>query len=89
MGEEGPKKKKDSIKQLSSASTLSLVQLLHTSLSCFISILLALFAQPRILCVPRMGRGTLRDRSFQYTGPVTWNSLPLCQTIVFSLLSQN
>ena len=37
-------------KYLSSASTLSLVQLLHTSLNCFIStLLLAFFAQPRIL----------------------------------------
>ena len=31
----------------------------------------------RIFRVPRMGRRTLGERSFQYTGPVLWNSLPL------------
>ena len=31
----------------------------------------------RIFRVSRMGRRTLRERSFQYIGPVLWNSLPL------------
>ena len=30
----------------------------------------------RILCVPRVCRRTLAERSFQYIGPVIWNSLP-------------
>ena len=30
-----------------------------------------------IFRVPRMGRRTLGERSFQYIGPVIWNSLPL------------
>ena len=34
-------------------------------------------ADTRIFRVPRMGRRTLGERSFQYTGPVLWNSLPL------------
>ena len=36
---------------------------------------LTLFAQPRIFRVLRMGR-TFGERSFQYIGPVIWNSLP-------------
>ena len=75
--------------QLSSASTLSLVQLLRTSLSCFISTLFTLFARPQIFCVPRMGRRTLGERSFQCIRPVAWNSLPLCWVFVVTLLSQN
>ena len=62
------------------ASTLSLVQLLNTSLSYFIStLLLALFAQPLTLghSVPGMGSRTLGKRSFQYIGHGIWNSLPL------------
>ena len=31
----------------------------------------------RIFRVLRVGRMTLGERSFQYTGPVIWNSLPL------------
>ena len=31
----------------------------------------------RIFRVPRMGRRALGERSFQYTWPVIWNSLPL------------
>ena len=31
----------------------------------------------RIFRVLRVGRRTLGERSFQYTGPVIWNSLPL------------
>ena len=34
-------------------------------------------ADTRIVRVPRMGRRTLEQRSFQYIGPVLWNSLPL------------
>ena len=30
-----------------------------------------------IFCVPRLDRRTLGGKSFQYTGPVIWNSLPL------------
>ena len=54
-------------KQLSPVSTLSLVQLLHTALSCFVSILLlVLFVQPQILgfsvyqgCISDLSSGTL------------------------------
>ena len=39
-----------------------------------------------IFRVPRMGRRTLGERSFQYIGPVVWNSLPsLCQAFVLTL----
>ena len=67
-----------------------LVHLLHTSLNCFIStFLLALFAQApdtHIFRVPRIGRKTLGERSFQYIGSEIWNSLPsLCQAFVFTL----
>ena len=34
-------------------------------------------ADTRIFRVPRMGRRTLGERSFQCNGPVIWNSLPL------------
>ena len=34
-------------------------------------------ADTRIFRVPRMGRRTMGERSFQYIGPVLWNSLPL------------
>ena len=30
-----------------------------------------------IFCVPRLDRRTLGGKSFQYTGPVIWKSLPL------------
>ena len=44
-------------------------------------------ADIRIFRVRRKGRGTLRERSLRYIGPVLWNSL--CQAFVFTLLSQN
>ena len=34
-------------------------------------------ADTRMFRVPRVGRRTLGERSFQYIGPVIWNSLPL------------
>ena len=34
-------------------------------------------ADTRIFRVPRMGRRTPVERSFQHFGPVLWNSLPL------------
>ena len=34
-------------------------------------------ADAHIFRVPRMGRRTLGERSFQYLGPVLWNSLPV------------
>ena len=68
-------------KQLSSASTLSLVQLLHTALSCFIATLfLVLFAQPRnfgFSVFLGWAEGPSRKRFFQYIGPVIWNSFPV------------
>jgi len=36
---------------------------------------LAVFAQPRIFRVPRIGRKTLGERSFQYIRPAVWDSL--------------
>ena len=41
----------------------------------------------RIFRVPRMGRRTLEERSFQYIGPVIWNSLPLFLVRYLSSLS--
>ena len=41
----------------------------------------------RIFSVPRVGRKTLGDRSFQYIGPVTWNSLPFSVRHATSLSS--
>ena len=81
-------------KQLSPASTLSLVQLLHTSPSCFISILLlVLFIQPKIFHEQRVCRRTLGDRSFQYMGPIISNSSFLCQachvTHLFQVKTEN
>ena len=54
-------------KYLSSASTFSVVHLLHTSLSCFISplfLILFLASDTRIFRVPRMGKRTPGERSF-------------------------
>ena len=44
-------------------------------------------ADTRIFHVPRMGRRTLGERSFQYTGPVLWNPLPLSVRHLSSLSS--
>ena len=47
-------------------------------------------ADTRIFRVPRMGRRTLAERSFQYIGPALWNSLSLSGIRLRSLLlSQN
>ena len=40
----------------------------------------------RIFRVPRMGKRTLWERSFQYVGPLIWNSLPLSGIRLRSLL---
>ena len=60
-----------------------------TSMSCFSSTHLTLFAESRLFSVPRMGRRTLGERSFQYVGPVIRNPLPLsqCLTGISSSLS--
>ena len=66
-------------KYLSPASTLSLVQLLHTSLSCFISILLLLFVQPQILgfSVSQVCAGGLLGRNPFSTSDLSSGTLSL------------
>ena len=69
-------------------------RLLQTSLSCFIStLLLALFAQPRIIAssvFPGLaGRPWGRDPAFRYIEPVFWDSLPLSVRHSSSLSSSN
>ena len=41
----------------------------------------------QIFCAPRMGRRTQGERSFQYIGPVIWNSLPVSSRHSSSLSS--
>ena len=72
-------------------STLSLVQLLHTSLSCFISIhLLILFVQPQILWFSvsqGCARGLLGRDPFSISD-LSSGTLFLCQACHFTLLFQ-
>ena len=45
---------------------------------CFPSRSLCSASGTQIFHVPPMGKRTLGERSFQYIGPVIWNSLPFC-----------
>ena len=65
---------------------LFLVQLLHTPLSCFISISAA---DIRIFRVRRMGRKSLRDRAVKFIEPVVLSFLTLSDRHLSSLSSFN
>ena len=66
-----------------------LLWLRSSSHSQSLSLSLRSAADTRIFRIPRMGRRTLEERSFQYIGPVIWNSPPLSVRQSSSLFSFN
>ena len=76
----------NSVSGTASPYLLFLVQLLYTSLSCFIS---TSAVDTRIFRVPRMGRRSLKDRAVKFIGPVVLSSRPLSDRHLSSLSSFN